>query len=127
MGGAEMNEPALLNIKGFRSAHFFDRRHYKHWGRDLQGIVTDDHYLELARKVGLEAARRYPGTHVARRGNNDLIVYASTNSTKDHSDNVDGGVFMAVQDQGTQGLLITLFAPSAGLNYFNNPDQRRLM
>jgi hypothetical protein len=122
-----MNEPALLNIVGFRSAHFFDRRHYKHWGKDLHGITTDEDYLEVAGEVGRQAARRLPGTHVARRGNNDIIVYAATDFTKDHSENLDGGVFMAVADQDAQGLLITLFAPDAGVNYFYKEDQRRLM
>jgi hypothetical protein len=122
-----MNEPALLNIVGFRSAYSFDRKHYKHWGRDLSGITTDDDYLEVARAVGREAARLLPGTHVARRGNNDIIVYAATAFTKAHSQNLDGGVFMAVADQETQGLLITLFAPDTGINYFYKEDQRRLI
>jgi hypothetical protein len=122
-----MNETALLDIRGFRSSHLFDRKHYKHWGRDLQGVVNDDQYLDLARRVGKIAARRAPGTHVARRGNNDLIVYAATALTGRHSSNVDGGVFMAVQDLDGYGLLITLFAPRQGLAYFRGPDQRRLI
>jgi hypothetical protein len=102
-----MTEQALLNIRGFRSGHLFDRKHYKHWGRDLRGIVTDDQYLELAQKVGAQAARALPGTHVARRGNNNLIVYAATPLTKAHSNNWDGGLFMVVEDQRGQGFLIT--------------------
>jgi len=65
--------------------------------------------------------------HVARRGNNNLIVYAATWLTRRHSNNRDGGVFMAVEDSHGIGLLITLFAPDAGLEYFNKPDQRLLI
>jgi len=121
-----MNEQALLNIRGFRSGRPFDRKHYKHWGRDLRGIVTDDQYLEIARKVGVLAARGVPGTHVARRGNNNLIVYAATPLTRTYSNNSDGGLFMVVEDHGGQGFLITLFAPSDGVQYFYKPDQRLL-
>ena len=122
-----MNDQALLNIRGFRSGRPFDRKHYKHWGRDLRGVVTDDQYLELAQKVGSQAARELPGTHVARRGNNNLIVYAATPMTNAHSNNCDGGVFMVVEDHGGQGFVITLFAPDEGLDYFYKPDQRLLI
>jgi len=118
---------ALLNIKGYRSSHYFDRKHYKHWGKDLREIVTDDQYLDLARQVGEQAARKHHGTHVARRGNNNLIVYATTPLTRVHSNNCDGGIFMIVEDQRSYGLLITLFAPDEGLRYFYKPDQRRLI
>ena len=122
-----MNEPALLNIKGYRSAHFFDRKHYKHWGKDLQGIVSDEQYLDVARRVGKEAAHGLPGTHVERRGNNNLIVYASTAITRRYSSNCDGGLFMVVQDAGGYGYLVTLFAPDNGISYFYAPDQRLLI
>jgi hypothetical protein len=122
-----MNEMALLNIMGFRSAHLFDRKHYKHWGGDLQGIATDDQYLEVARGVGKEAAQGVAGTHVARRGNNNLIVYAATTYTRSYSNNCDGGLFMVVEDAAGRGLLITLFAPDEGVKYFHKPDQRFLI
>jgi len=122
-----MYEMALRNIVGYAHAHFFDRKHYKHWGRDLAGIVTDDQYLEVAKQVGTLAARRVPGSHVARRGNNDLIVYLSTPFTRKYSNNGDGGVFMIVMQRGARGLLVTLFAPNSGVAYFYREDQRRLI
>ena len=81
----------------------------------MQGIMSVDEYLAMAREIGRLAADGRVGTYIKERDNGEILVYWEPAPKK-------RGLFMAVVPVGTRGEIKTLFPPEEGKNYFD--DQR---
>lgn len=114
-------EFVLRNLIGFtRGTDRFDANdvwHFVHhclmpWA-DMQGVMTVDDYLDIAREVGRKAADRLPGTFVKERDNDEILVYWEPAPGK-------RGLFMAVVPYETGGEIKTLFPPDDRKAYFDS-------
>ena len=81
----------------------------------MQGIMSVDQYLAMAREIGRRAADGAPGTYIKERDNGEILIYWEPAPKKQ-------GLFMAVVPLGTRGEIKTLFPPQEGKDYFD--DQR---